>query len=71
MHAALFSCGRGNVSRSAVGIAVIRAIERVRHNFDSLQTASNVNKLVAADVAPSIPNRCGHHPVCGYIDAVA
>ncbi len=40
-------------------------------NTDGLQNVCGMTKLLTADVAPSIPNRSGHHPGSGYIDAVA
>jgi hypothetical protein len=36
---------------------------------DGLPKTSNMNKLLTADAAQSIPNRCDHHPGGGYIDA--
>jgi hypothetical protein len=40
-------------------------------NPDGLQNVCGMTKLLIADVAPSIPNRSGHHLGSGYIDAVA
>jgi hypothetical protein len=36
-----------------------------------LPKTSNMNKLLTADVAPSIPIRCGRYLGDGYVDAAA
>jgi hypothetical protein len=71
MHAVPFSFGCGDVSRSEVGIGVIGTIERARHNFDGLLKASSMNMLLTADVAPSPPNRSGHHLGSSHANAAA
>jgi DNA invertase Pin-like site-specific DNA recombinase len=47
----------------------VREVAQSRNRTDGLPKTSNMNKLLTADAAQSIPNRCDHHPGGGYIDA--